>query len=368
MARDEQSRADGTPMARLAIIFGAGASYDFLPDYPAGAPNDPLRAKRIPLANDLFDNRPEFAAIAKDHRRLLPLLPELRNRGGSSVEELLEDLRSLDRANRYWPIRQSELMAVRFYLQSAVWSAQEIMLQKSNGISNYAGLIRNIEEFRSSDDPVILITFNYDTLIEQALSVVFSQLNFSSIQDYIRRPEYKLFKLHGSLNWGNPVLDDARLAVTGTETQVKESIIELAPQYDYEIEDFQVFDRPQVVHRGHAMLPAISIPVRTKSHFSCPPEWLPLLYQRLEGVRNILVIGWSAGEDHFLVRSVPIFNKNPDLKVTIVSASEGAARQTEARLTAAGLAPERFRRIGGGFTSFMNEQVKVFLRREDGIA
>src|SRR6266576_3236306 len=98
-------------MAKLAIIFGAGASYDFLPTYP---PDDNsssfLRPVRIPLADHLFENRSEFADIAQKLRRLLPILPELRNRSGNrSVEEVLEELRSLERDHPYWRRRQREL-------------------------------------------------------------------------------------------------------------------------------------------------------------------------------------------------------------------------------------------------------------------
>ena len=96
-------------MAKLAIIFGAGASYDFLPTYPAGDSNDRFRDRRTPLADHLFENRSEFASIASKLRRLLPILPELRNRTGNrSVEAVLEELRSLERADPYWPRRQRE--------------------------------------------------------------------------------------------------------------------------------------------------------------------------------------------------------------------------------------------------------------------
>jgi hypothetical protein len=103
-------------MAKLAIIFGAGASYDFLPTYPPSS-IDRLRDYRIPLADHLFENRAGFADIASKLRRLVPILPELRHRSGNrSVEEVLEDLRSLKRDEPYWPRRQRELTSIRFYL------------------------------------------------------------------------------------------------------------------------------------------------------------------------------------------------------------------------------------------------------------
>src|SRR5206468_4938551 len=221
-------------MAKLAIIFGAGASYDFLPTYPPD-PGDRFRDRRIPLADHLFENRSEFADIASKLRRLVPILPELRNRNGNkSVEEVLEELRSLQKDDPYWPQRQRELTAIRFYLQQAIWWSELAMVGHAMGVSNYATLIGYIERFRRSEEPVILITFNYDTLIERALSLHFDDFTFKAINDYVRRPNYKLFKLHGSVNWGNPIVDDARLDVHQIAERLKNSIIEISDSIQFQ--------------------------------------------------------------------------------------------------------------------------------------
>jgi len=58
---------------------------------------------RIPLANDLFQKRKTFADLASELPRLLPILPQLRTRAGNkSIEEVLEELRSIDRKEAYW--------------------------------------------------------------------------------------------------------------------------------------------------------------------------------------------------------------------------------------------------------------------------
>lgn len=357
-------------MAKLAIIFGAGASYDFLPTYPSGdSSSNFLKQFRIPLADHLFENRSEFANIAKKLRRLVPILPELRNRSGNrSVEEVLEELRSLERNNPYWARRQRELAAVRFYLQQALWWSEVTMVEHSAGVSNYATLIRYVEEFRRSDEPIILITFNYDTLIERALSLHFDDFSFKAIGDYVRRPKYKLFKLHGSVNWGNPVPEDARLDVHQAPEHIINAVIDLSDAINYQIDDFVVMDEPRVVVEKWVCVPAISIPVQTKSHFSCPESWLSFLETLLEGVGNLLVIGWSGAEQHFLKRVVPVLNKNTDLTLTVVSDTEGSANETHARLGNEGLTTSRVRTYSGGFTNFIvSEDVKVFLRRGGSI-
>ena len=352
-------------MAKLAIIFGAGASFDFVPTYPPpDSSNSAVRDLRIPLANQLFENRAEFASIAEKLRTLPPIVPQLRHRtGNKSVEEVLEELRSMERDHLYWARRQRELMAVRFYLQKAIWWAETAMVHQARGISNYGTLLAYIEEFRRSREPVILITFNYDTLIERALSSEFNY-TFKDINDYVRRDEYKLFKLHGSVNWGNPIMDDARLDIRQDEQEVINSIIDLAGNFDYEIEDFVVTGKPGVVFEKWAYLPALSIPVRMKSRFSCPKHWLPLLERSLEGVSNLLVIGWSGGEDHFLKKLVPALNKNPDLTLTVVTNNQPSASETQTRLATAGLKMNRHYFNLRGFTNFIvSDQVKIFLRR-----
>jgi len=45
----------------LAVIFGAGASCDGFPTFPLDGRT--MGHARMPLANDLFDNRPEFEAM-----------------------------------------------------------------------------------------------------------------------------------------------------------------------------------------------------------------------------------------------------------------------------------------------------------------
>ncbi|MGA3038870.1 MAG: hypothetical protein ABSE64_15505 [Vulcanimicrobiaceae bacterium] len=49
----------------------------------------------------------------------------------------------------------------------------------------------------------MLVTFNYDRLIDHAMSVV--GVDIMSIDDYIRDPAYRLIKLHGSVDCAHPV-------------------------------------------------------------------------------------------------------------------------------------------------------------------
>ena len=54
-------------------------------------------------------------------------------------------------------------------------------------------------------EEVSFVTFNYDTMIEEAMSQVLD-MSFKGINTYISHPKNRLFKLHGSTNWGQ-ILD-----------------------------------------------------------------------------------------------------------------------------------------------------------------
>jgi hypothetical protein len=97
----------------LMVVFGAGASYDSSPDYP---PQEWFihESERMPLANQLFDNRREFVEALSYFPKCLPIVPYLRDRGdGIAIERVLQDLQ--EEAAEYRE-RYKQLAAVRYYL------------------------------------------------------------------------------------------------------------------------------------------------------------------------------------------------------------------------------------------------------------
>jgi hypothetical protein len=53
---------------------------------------------------------------------------------------------------------------------------------------------------------------------------------------------------------------------------------------------------------GELWVPALAVPVRTKSVFECPQEHLDMLWGLLPTVERVLVIGWAGMETHFLTK------------------------------------------------------------------
>ena len=72
-----------------------------------------------------------------------------------------------------------------------------------HGVTNYEALLYLIRN-RRDPDPVCFVTFNHDTMLEEAIPTLGVEKP-TAIQDYIKSPHYKLIKVHGSVNWGRMI-------------------------------------------------------------------------------------------------------------------------------------------------------------------
>src|SRR5205809_4000964 len=111
----------------LMVIFGAGASYDSDPTRRAPvAPQGPehvANSDRPPLANELFDNRPQFAEALGSLPDCRPIVPFLR--GTTNIEQQLERLQQEVTEPPAYAARHRQLSAVRWYLQVALSACDE---------------------------------------------------------------------------------------------------------------------------------------------------------------------------------------------------------------------------------------------------
>lgn len=278
----------------LMVIFGAGASYDSAQAYPvAKGDGGPWRP---PLAKDLFlDRHQEFGDIIRKYAKLTHILPYLREpSSGQTVEEVLESFQ--DEAENILETRR-ELAAVRFYLCELLFSVTAHWSVKTNGVTNYAPLIRSVLQFTRSDELVCLVTFNYDSLLENALHS-FGFASKPPEEHLTSHPTLKLFNLHGSVNWSRLI---------AKPQAVPHSVSLLIDQADaVELSDTFVLGRAQVLLETQikhlAVFPAIAIPVQTKTadSFECPRSHLDELARIVPQVTKILIIGWQGREEHFL--------------------------------------------------------------------
>jgi hypothetical protein len=83
------------------------------------------------------------------------------------------ELARLKQQTKTYPRAFSELTAIRFYLHHALWECQQDWHNGHNGITNYAALLRELDRWRfETRDTICFVTFNYDTILEQAMELV----------------------------------------------------------------------------------------------------------------------------------------------------------------------------------------------------
>jgi len=210
-------------------------------------------------------------------------------------------------------------------------------------------------------ESVCLVTFNYDTLLEHAIVNIGIQLN--TIAAYIAS-EFKVIKLHGSINWAHPIRNFKAQRTTSRE--LISDIIERARSIDiddrsYETASENPFNRPPT-----PLFPALAIPVENKQHYECPPEHRIVLEQCLPEVNKILIIGWRASENLFLDTLAKGMAKKA--RMMVVSGTEEGANQVIQRLMAkfrtTGIAHD-FEASKPGFSNFIfSSEWKDFLRAQ----
>lgn len=299
------------------VVFGAGASYDSSPDYPPTEQDVHssiegggfyLRGVRPPLANQLFELRPIFASAAQKIPKCRLILGQLRDMSSDmSVEQELERLR--ERSLNY-PEGRRQLLSIQFYLQWTIGECQSEWNRRTYSHTTYQGLLGQIDR-RLKGEQVCLVTFNYDTLIEEAF--VSLGKGFRSLDDYISKDDYKIIKPHGSVNWARELtepkeadkLDHLQMAndlIAQAETlqasnkyhQIPDS--DRSPNGQWIVSHMLIPGKP-----GHqAVLPAIAIPLEKKTEYECPPGHVQALEQCISKTDKLLIIGWKAAEEHFV--------------------------------------------------------------------
>jgi hypothetical protein len=310
----------------LLVIFGAGASYDSVPHLPP--PGNPVARQlpheddRPPLANELFENREHFVEAMQRFQPCMAIVPFLRKKGVAVEEELAR----LQLQAKTFPRAHQELAAIRYYLHFALWECQKRWSERHRGITNYATFLREVERWRfEGSQRVCFVTFNYDTMLEQAMEQVLGY-QFDDFSRYVSRETYSLIKLHGSISWGWEI-DALRKPRNPNEVINAAADLKLSEQHR------RVSRHPMLFDDGSVGFPAISIPVHKKDEFACPREHVEALARLLPNVTKIITIGWRASEEKFLAMlTARLTGLKRNLDLLVVSGSVKGARETIANL------------------------------------
>jgi len=345
----------------LLVVFGAGASYDSAPTY---RPEWGGRAERPPPASQLFTDKPRFAFALQEFSECQPLVPFLRHPpGGVTVEELLQKYQEEASSDSQ---RYPQLAAIRYYLQRILGSDQQNEWDGVHrGVTNYKTLLEELRHWRlSSGEKVCLVTFNYDTMLEAASGVV--GVHIKDISDYVSNENYKIIKVHGSVHW----VRELNTPVDGFSTEERgmiHGLIERAATLDISnrfhiSHTYWPAELPRRNNKRIGVVPAIAIPVVSKSSFECPEEHLNVLLKSLSEVTKIMTIGWRAKEEHFL----DLLSKQPGqgARVMVVANDENEAKQICLDLSQRGIGREFFQARGGFSNTIVISEISQFLIRQ----
>jgi hypothetical protein len=358
----------------LLVIVGAGASYDSSIDYPLSYSPVPIKttdqiqvdSQRPPLANQLFDRRPDFAGAAEELPKCLTIIDELRRRPQDrSVEQALEKLRE---AAVGYPEGQRQLVSIRFYLQ---WIILRSQLRWNGAISSattYRVLLGRIDRQMKGEE-VCFVTFNYDTLLEEAFISLGKK--FVTIDDYVSNSDYKVIKPHGSINWVREITSTMQVSPTysvgvandlidaGDKLKPSEKYHLLAPQYDTGLPLSAV--RIQGTDKYQAALPAIAIPLEKKDEYECPKEHVNALVDCISKADKLLIIGWKAAEENFMEQLAKGIRKS--IPKMVVSRNRESAAKIVSRLKLTGLGEDQWSVPDNGFTSLvLSGQIEDFVK------
>lgn len=336
----------------LMVVFGAGASFDSVPHRPPRKYDQ--MEYRPPLANELFGDRVPFEQAMERFPKCLPVIPHLRKQG-NLVEQELERLQTEAAKD---PERHRQLAAIRYYLHFMLSECvHQWRTNVARGVTNYKTLLDHIRSWNKKKEPVCLVTFNYDTMLEDALPVIGIQIQ--GIPDYIANDTYKVVKLHGSVNWGREVetpieglgLRDPGIIIN----ELIDRVADLRISQRYQMSSA----RPMFRYHHVALFPALAIPFEKKRSFECPPEQLAALETCIPEVEKILIVGWRATEYNFL--DLLVKNLRKRVGVTIVAGGRRHAEETATKLAKAGIKGD-FLSTEGGFTDLIEKrEIDYFL-------
>ena len=279
----------------LLVVFGAGASYDSDPRLPPAKEHRREDKWRPPLTDALFANRDEFREFTTDFPRILPLVAQL---GNVSPDQPLEAIlsRLADEAADY-PVRHSELTAVRYYLQRLIWECERYWHPERKGVTNYLGLLDRIQRWRKGGaNSALFVTFNYDRLFEYAASYYMSDATkiynneYTTLDAYVSEAAFPLVKVHGSIDWGYRVNTPLKVVEESNQHvwSIALDVIARFATLEISADISKIADRPPAPQDGHAYIPALAVPLDKKSAFACPPSHLDFLEARLPSVRSVL--------------------------------------------------------------------------------
>lgn len=317
----------------LMFVFGAGASFDSDPARRLGDPDlHPIDTEhRPPLAAGLFDpSSRRGKEVVAAFPRAASLIMQLRQATaqGLDVEEVLEQIKL---AEDTYPETATQLLAFRAYLARLMDEVPAEWVEECQGLTNYVLALAQADRWNvevrggALETPIGCVTFNYDSMLEQAVRSVFG-LHLNDMDKYATHQRIHVYKPHGSVTWRRESQWDMSPGSWLDGVGGLNHAIDIAPalkwgdRWAYVTDDrYQDPDDATT-----AWLPALSIPVRSKSEFTMP-EWHRVeMVADLAKVTAVIAVGWRARERHFLQLLQDEMPSRPARLVAVAESTEAA--------------------------------------------
>jgi hypothetical protein len=306
---------------KTIYIIGAGASANSISmNGPIGKfKEDKFRP---PLGNDLFhDNFDSFILKYTGVRNFARRF----TRAGTqqkTIEQLFEE-EWLEIRNKPAMNLHIEHIQVQFYLSELFNRISEKMKENYFKWDLFGHLAENLKANANRENATCIISFNYDTLIDNALQDVF-HFEYNEMSDYINnKNKIILIKPHGSANWGWPF----KFNQTPLQHQLNfiselqkngysmyRLMHEMLNQHHLNHQSWNLDhnnepnyvprytinrDGIQLIKNNNPYMPALLMPFKDKDEFIMPSHHQIKMEAAMASAEEIVIIGWKGGEFHF---------------------------------------------------------------------
>jgi hypothetical protein len=239
------------------------------------------------------------------------------------------------------------MLALRFYLSDLIETTADNWWQENHGITHYSRLFARIGAWRNAiGEPVALVTFNYDTLLDRSLD---SQLAVGRKRahwnDYVDRPDWRLYKLHGSTAWSRVLSTSGRASSSIDPASV------IAKAESLNIPGAELRDAHWT--SGDVAVPGIAVPTDRKQTFECPSHHVKRFHD-VKVVDRLLIVGWRGAEPHALEILADV---SPGYRLAIADVDDASIAAVGATLDQIAAKSPKPVGIARGFTGLLDGDV-----------
>lgn len=336
----------------LLVVIGAGASFDSIPTWQLGGEGNPLlepahlarrpfRDTKPPLTQDLAKAGPLVNWALDRWPQARPAVAHLRQVLGDSgwldadsqVVSLEAALGAFQSDGVIVPENLRSLLGFRFFLRDLIWASTDYTMssQLTGGVTNYTSLLQHLALWAGSGDrAVVIVSFNYDLLLERAMESMWG-FDPTHLESYLAHDRIHLLKPHGSLQWewllaGHRGYLRAPPTVHGAAA-IDQALVHGEDTSSLQTRTMATYETDREVHSQLAV-PAMALPLDGKSSF-CWPEEQRARFESLQGtVTRMVTIGWRGIEEHFTPLLRPLVKEWARVLV-VTGGAEGDAEGQE---------------------------------------